>query len=410
VTYAQAIEKYQKILVAYHYEMNENAKNALAMYEQSASIDSALELLCDGLIDNDEFVALLEISDKVDLCLFFEDYKKEMAETSLSEETRKKLFTLCFNTYTSNYPILPVKFSEALLINGKAHLTINTSGFLTCDKQLSVVFIELGAKLHIIENGKVHYCSKEDVLDCSDDSILIPDNYMAAYAVSKVIDGYHFKDFYTFCQQNHISADRKFEEKYLMYVKRIKLVFSIQLYRPFRHICGDTANILDYAKNVEYSDEITLGDDFVDSSEDVLIDIIKKMHLNRKAVINNDVIEIKNDNKIKHYIYKKADTDNGYTFDEVNGFLTPLFDENAVMQVLNNFQGKIKTDGNEEISIPDELKKQFTDDFQLTAAKNILRQKLQNIKKKELNKQKLKDILKQANKTKERVPNSPVEN
>jgi hypothetical protein len=70
VTYAQAIEKYQKILVAYHYEMNENSKNALAMYEQSESIDSALELLCDGLIDNDEFVALLEISDKLTFALF----------------------------------------------------------------------------------------------------------------------------------------------------------------------------------------------------------------------------------------------------------------------------------------------------------------------------------------------------
>lgn len=409
MTYAQAIEKYQKILVAYHYEMDENSKNAIAMYEQSANIDSALELLCDGLISNDEFVALLEIADKTDLCPFFQDYRKEMEETELSEEVRNRLFTFCFNTYNSNFPILPIKFSEALMLNGKAHLTINKSGFLTCDKQLSAVLIELGINLYIIDRGEVHCCSKEDVLDCSDNGVLIPNNYMAAYAVSKVIDGQHFNDFYTFCQQNHISADEKFEEKYLMYVRRIKLVFSIQLYRPFRHICGDTANILDYEKSKEeYTDEISFGDEYADVSADILIETVKNMYLRRCPIKNNDVIEIKNGDKIRHYVYKKADTDKGYTFDEVSGFLTPLFDEAAVMEIINLHHSEIKTDG-EKIFIPNDFKEKFADDFQLEVAKNILRQKLQNVNKKESKNQKLKDILAKVQ-HKKRIPNSPAGN
>lgn len=395
MTYLQTIDRYGKILIAYQDCLSERTREIISLQNYSVDIDDILELRAEKLIDDEDVLLLLEHNNIQD---FLSEYRLSMSDLDISDDTRKRLFNLCLNTrsYTS---LSPIMFSDALKLNGKIHIEITEKGFIRCDERLYTLLHDLNADMIIItEDGEERPCSyddlKEYVADCCDKYYIMPVDLMSTLLVAELAGEMYVEDFVQYCNQNHIATDRRIHNEYVDYVQKIKLSYTLRLYRPYRHICGKVNNIIDYRNQNGFTSEIELPIDNKDRQPDSLLKDVLSKYIRNNFVLENDVIEVLNDRQTYHFVYLRNDDE--FVCVQIANFTIPLFDENKMWDIIRSFQGQIKTDG-DSVIIPDALLLQVND-VEAEAIKNILRQQQQSYKKMstETNKQKLTAILDKA--------------
>ena len=397
MTYIQKIDKYEKILVAYYDCISNRTRQVLSLQDYSEHIDTLLEMRGDNLIDDEDLSLLLK---QKDISPFLEEYCEALKDVELTEDTRKKLLRLCLNTYYDGFPMNRISFDDALHISGKSHIAITDEGYLICDKPLYQMLSQLNVELNIIDNGFVKECTENDLqgylMDDDEDCnfCIVPTDYMTALAVSEIMSEQYIFDFIEFCNKNNLSVGKRIKEEYNAYVQDAKLTFSLRLYRPYRHICGQYVNVLDYRLQNGFADEIKFDVSFASTAPETIIRDVQSKYIRNVPVANNDVIEVLNDRKTSHYCYRK--TDMGYEFERIDKFTVPLVEENKLWDIIRDNQDNIKSDG-ENIYISAEVTSHL-DDKERTVIANILRQQQLNINKQTSNdkKQRLTQILDKA--------------
>ena len=396
MNYSEAIEKYQKILVAYYDSISDSNRNIIALQECTGELDFLLELLCDELISEKDFMLMVK-EKQIDID-FLGDYKLTVQESELSDELRHKLLMCCLNTY--RYSIKPLKYSDALKLHGLLHIEITDDGFCKCDGKLAIFLNKLGHKLLLVNSGFAEEASADDVKeyaaienDEGTEHYIVPTDYMTARAAAEIAGSRYCDDFIEYCSKNNIYADSRLKREYDAYVQTIKLSFTIRLYRAYRHICGENVNIIDFRLQTSFDTDFEMSADYADTADEILINDVLKKYLRHNPINNNDVIEIINDNRILHFVYYNSDDD--FHFDKLDGFAVPMFDENKLWNIIRSFDGQIKSDG-DKIYIPSDVLADLSDKERI-GVQNILRQQQQTIKKQSNGaKQKLSEILEKA--------------
>lgn len=396
MNYSAAIEKYQKILVAYYDSISDSNRNIIALQECSEELDNMLELLCDDLVSENDFMLMVK-EKQIDVD-FLEDYRLAVQESNLPEKIRHKLLMCCLNTY--RYSVKPLKYSDSLKLNGLLHIEITDDGFCKCDGKLSLFLNKLGHKLLVINSGFAEEASADDIKeyaaienDEGTEHYIIPTDYMTARAAAEITGSRYCDDFIEYCHKNNIYADSRLKREYDAYVRSIKLSFTIRLYRAYRHICGDVINIIDFRLQSAFDTDFEMSADYAETSDNILINDVLKKYLRNNPINDNDVLEIINDNRILHFVYHNSDND--FQFDKLDDFTVPLFDENKLWNIIRSFDGKIKSDG-EKIYIPSDVLTDLSD-IEKTGIQNILKQQQQTIKKQTSGaKQRLSEILEKA--------------
>jgi len=389
MTYLETIARYGKILVAYYDDITSPIRTHLSMLDYSEVLDLLLELVGDGYIDIEDFERLIEYEN---ISEFLKEYQRELRDIDISVKTRKKLLRLCLNT-RNHTEITDISFSNALNIN-KADIKIAEDGFLQCGNDLYAYLLKFNSKLFILCNGTLNICKENDLhdlIDFNDSSYrIIPADYNAVFNIGKLMGEGYFKEFAEYCVKNDIKADNRLEAEYQAYLNNIKLSFRIRLYRPYRHICGDIANILDYEHNSKFDSEFSMGIEYALQSENALMRDVQSRYISKTPLNDRDVLEILNDNKTTHYLYRKNSGNADFT--QISGFNIPLFDVKRIWGIIKEYKLQLQTD-NKEAFIPQELVNTVSKE-DLTHIENVLRQQLQAVNISENGKgQSLSDIL-----------------
>lgn len=408
MNYSKAIERYEKIVYAFHSSITPRLKAQLTNQEYSKDIDYILETFFDELIDEEDIKELLSHVGRGDLPGFLSEYQLSLKDKKITESERKLLLRLCLNSMLYSQ-ITSVSFSNAVQLIGNApKIDFMQSGYPVCDSETYETLFKLGMPLYIIgknpgdnaitlcnENELKEYTSNSSIIEKiknGDMLPLVPTDYMITLSISRYIGQQYFSDFVNYCAKNSIAADKRLQDKYESYVQEVKLTYYVGLYRSYRHICGEKVNILDYKKqDSKFDIVITINKEDANRSDDLLLNDVLQKYVFSGGVVCNDVIEVLNDQKRRHFFYnEKAEKDN---FIEIQNFTTKLFDESLLWDIIRENQDEIKTDG-EIVIIPEKMLKHLSPDEQ-NAAKNILRNQRQIVTRNEdkAKEQRLDDII-----------------
>ncbi len=306
--YEKYIKRFYKVIYAYENLIPKVFREDIKLTENyGKTINIMLELRADELISNSVCEFIFKNKSNAEIFKTLVEFENIAGDIGFENEQVNSLITLCLNTVI-NREIVSITCSQALeLITDKNNLLFFQDGFAGVTKDTGKILFEFGMKLYLYnkkdEEERLVVCNENDIDNI--DGIIIPSDYIAALYIGQIKDNEYLHDFTEYSKNNNITADRHIITSFNDYLRRIKQTFRFNLYVPYRHIADkDIYNIIDFRLSEKYSSEITVNDEHHNKTSDELRNEAVSIYMNGNNINNHNVLEIFNNNKISHYVYR----------------------------------------------------------------------------------------------------------